>query len=1090
MTVHEFLAEELKQEVISRLSGSGPATKRLTVQYPSKQIIVGMLTENDPGFIGRTMSKNNSLSVSFLCGRSDKIEVDVLPRFSIYYRVKPRFQEVLQTARGGDDREFYDMPKVWKRYDFQGSKERFQIDPAMPKETRGINVSKIGGVLNGDSDVFRGGSRVPKEALASEESYVDWLAEQDSVHPKIPWECELSAERIAFGQEGKELDIVRIRMTNLTLKQTGRKGSYEPSLFNCSLSIDTLSGQLEEFVYNYEFEGFPESFSSYVRATNCQAEYDPELGRITTKGHSEHVQHKVVPRNSFPWKDRQVRPEFAELSTPEGCRKILQMMSEAMRKKEKSYSRSPEKDSVKFRHQLGLFSENLARFRNGVDALLTDANAMKAFNLMNRTFSDACDYACWRLFQIHFIVSSIPDVLDLEKGSKTVDVLHVATGGGKSEAYFGLVAFCAFYDRFEGKQFGTTAITKFPLRMLSVQQLQRIAKIFAYAEKIRETEGIGGEPFSVAYFVGSATGEFPRMSTRTAQKLEASVELPGKIVRTCPFRDCDGDIVLRISRPDRGIVHYCKSCQSTFRFYITDEETYRFIPTFIVSTVDKHAGYALQRRYRNIVGGSISRCQKGHGFLPTGDVCEVEEIKNGEKTKCGSRGVEEERDFSTAPRLIIQDEMHLIKEGFGTIDSHFETAIEETARSLSGHGFKNVAMTATIAGATHQVRELYGKEARIIPGQSPEGYSVNDFFFRQSLNEKGDPEVQRIHLGFKPNNRDNQFACLLSLRHLANVLAYMRDHVGNYASKSGYPELDILKALEDYECFLTYHNKKQDVHSMSYFLRPVVNAHLQDLKIKGRVLTGEKDLDFIKETIDVINQHSFEKEQAFHTTFATSVVSHGVDINRWNVMLFQGIPRSTSEYIQAFSRTGRKRTGLVFVWFYPTRTRDISFFRNFQEYHSVLEHKVEHVPISRFAPLGLDQTLTSIFSGSILNHLSNLQGHPLYRTRDVVSDVVKMVSQREALIEFIEDAYRVDLNLRGHQDYKRRIPQMVEERLNYMDSYLLGGGKEVYYFPNALKDSPHHYYRTQYGMRGIQDEVSLIPIDAHSRVFSTFRRRG
>jgi len=60
------------------------------------------------------------------------------------------------------------------------------------------------------------------------------------------------------------------------------------------------------------------------------------------------------------------------------------------------------------------------------------------------------------------------------------------------------------------------------------------------------------------------------------------------------------------------------------------------------------------------------------------------------------------------------------------------------------------------------------------------------------------------------------------------------------------------------------------------------------------------------------------------SVFATSIVSHGIDIEKWNVMIFQGIPRSTAEYIQALSRVGRRYPGLVFVWFYPRQETSAS----------------------------------------------------------------------------------------------------------------------------------------------------------------------
>ena len=142
------------------------------------------------------------------------------------------------------------------------------------------------------------------------------------------------------------------------------------------------------------------------------------------------------------------------------------------------------------------------KFNQGIQLIKEDENANKAFELMNKTFAEKsknADYHSWRLFQIVFIVSEIPDIVN-EENRGICDLLHVKTGGGKSEAYFGIVLFTAFYDRIRGKEFGVTAITKFPLRMLSVQQLQRIAVLFIFAEEIRKEEKLKGDPFSIAYF--------------------------------------------------------------------------------------------------------------------------------------------------------------------------------------------------------------------------------------------------------------------------------------------------------------------------------------------------------------------------------------------------------------------------------------------------------------------------------------------------------------------------------------------------------------------------------------------------------------
>ena len=130
---------------------------------------------------------------------------------------------------------------------------------------------------------------------------------------------------------------------------------------------------------------------------------------------------------------------------------------------------------------------------------------------MNQVFEKAVkkEYDCWRLFQIIFIVMLIPDIIDVKKNRNIADIIHVDTGGGKSEAYFGLVIFLLFWDRLRGKGRGVSSITKFPLRMLSIQQLQRIAKVIVIAEEVRKSENIKGYPFSVGYYVG-VSDEFPR----------------------------------------------------------------------------------------------------------------------------------------------------------------------------------------------------------------------------------------------------------------------------------------------------------------------------------------------------------------------------------------------------------------------------------------------------------------------------------------------------------------------------------------------------------------------------------------------------
>ena len=81
-------------------------------------------------------------------------------------------------------------------------------------------------------------------------------------------------------------------------------------------------------------------------------------------------------------------------------------------------------------------------------------------------------------------------------------MLWFPTGGGKSAALYGIIAVALFFDRLRGKDAGVTAVLRFPLRMLSVQQLQLVLRLIVACEHVRAAHGDPGEPFRLGYWVG------------------------------------------------------------------------------------------------------------------------------------------------------------------------------------------------------------------------------------------------------------------------------------------------------------------------------------------------------------------------------------------------------------------------------------------------------------------------------------------------------------------------------------------------------------------------------------------------------------
>ena len=75
-------------------------------------------------------------------------------------------------------------------------------------------------------------------------------------------------------------------------------------------------------------------------------------------------------------------------------------------------------------------------------------------------------------------------------------------------------------------------------------------------------------------------------------------------------------------------------------------------------------------------------------------------------------------------------------------------------------------------------------------------------------------------------------------------------------------------------------------------------------------------------------------------------------------MVVAGQPKSTSEYIQATSRVGRRYPGLVLSVYNWARPRDLSHYETFEHYHRTLYRQVEALSVTPFAPRALDRGLT------------------------------------------------------------------------------------------------------------------------------------
>ena len=93
---------------------------------------------------------------------------------------------------------------------------------------------------------------------------------------------------------------------------------------------------------------------------------------------------------------------------------------------------------------------------------------------------------------------------------------------------------------------------------------------------------------------------------------------------------------------------------------------------------------------------------------------------------------------------------------------------------------------------------------------------------------------------------------------------------------------------------------------------------------------------------------------------ASSMMSHGVDIDRLNVMVMLGIPLTTAEFIQTTSRIGRMWPGLVVVMHKIARERDASVYRWFPQFVRQGDRFVEPIPITRRSRKVLARTVAGL----------------------------------------------------------------------------------------------------------------------------------
>lgn len=724
----------------------------------------------------------------------------------------------------------------------------------------------------------------------------------------------------------------------------------------------------------------------------------------------------------------------------------------------------------------------------------------EAWLLTNETFAryGGTRFTDWRLFQLAFILAHIPtfasrmsefaDRFDPERDELTASLLYFATGGGKSEAFFGLLVFNLFLDRLRGKHRGATALVRYPLRLLTLQQARRLMRILANAELVRIQHRLTGAPFEIGFWVGSgntpnraAQGfggvpaitlagyqddvgllnppqddtETARAARRRSDRYRETLEAYDKL-RSCP---CCGSATGMRRYPFQagriGIVCFDDACdwntanpaaphRVPLPFLLTDDTIYQRAPSVVLGTIDKLALIGQHDRTINAIVGMLGIARfmdpnNRHFHMPRGKrALDRAQDEGWTRLKPAyTDGIEVFHD--PFPSLIIQDEGHLLEESLGTFSGLFETAFEGILTRL-GNGVlrdyvaswhadgsaasrrprlaKVVAATATISDPDRQLRVLYQREPLRFPCPGPNLYE--SFYAmprrplvaeRQRLSALVAPHLRperftprmRTYVSIMTNGRSHTMttSAVASAYHLT-ITNLWRAIIERGAAQAAVNELagaldpddpltnlrrqalldllapttsngiSILAALLDLlRISLTYVTNKKGGDQIIETLQTQVERDqrsegISDLPFVTDLISGGVTIAEIQEVMrqaetSVPPRAPFPAlGDSLRNIVATSAISHGVDVDKFNAMFFAGLPSDIAEYIQASSRVGRTHVGFSLLIPTPHSRRDRYVIETHDQFHRFLERMIPPPAVQRWAERAIRRAMPSI----------------------------------------------------------------------------------------------------------------------------------
>ena len=755
----------------------------------------------------------------------------------------------------------------------------------------------------------------------------------------------------------------------------------------------------------------------------------------------------------------------------------------------------------------------------------------------------------WRLFQLAYLLLNIESITNPTiENRANVDLLWFPTGGGKTEAYYGIIAFTLAFRRIRGKdaksieeeldRYGISIIMRYTYRLLTLQQFQRAATLFCACEYVRlknaqNKEKFGTQPFLVGLWVGHNTtpNSFVDAQKIIQQKRShpnTEIEKTDPIqLLNCPWCGRELDAFnyefqqshdsLKQLRPRRIQIKCNKKCffgksgdsERVLPLVFVDEDIRNLCPSLLIATVDKFAQISWNWRYSTFFGIVSQYCKK-HGYRPGNaprtnirDRCShpaKKKFSNGKEEKIPVMDVGRKL---APPELIIQDELHLIAGPLGTLTGLYETAIDILCTNeITGLRPKIIASTATTKKSEDQLRDLFNsKTTKIFP---PQGFEFGESYFAEVL-PLSEKHPGKLHVGICSTsvsnfNVDSRIAaCVLrKIRHIrenknkfsfdGKIYSFTDNDLDPYYTLVSYYNTikNLGAAIRMYEDTIpSYMGVISNTSENKFQIQN--NAPKEDVEIlKKEELTGRINAAKIPTILQDI-ETKLGDEKVLDALLCTNMLSVGVDVERLNTMVINGQPKSTSEYIQASGRIGRRNPGIVVTNYTYIRPRDLSYFENFIQFHSTYHKSVEPGIVTPFSSRSRDIGLAGVFLALIRMNSQTLSNNPKkFDPNDtnidkIISDVKKQIIARVNEIDKLESDGTKD-------DIKELIKKWDTARIEFNSWTSKGTGdlqyrrnpftnkteSEIIYLLNSSRDEyDEHSFVIPESLREAESEISL-----------------